>query len=245
MTFASSSPAQWVGAIATSSAVLIALFKEEFLKRWRRPKLIARIQSKPPDCLLSAGFQKDGQGNIIWTGDAYWIRLWIENRGRSRAEQVQVFIAELYKRDTSKNFVPLSDFAPMNLRWANARDWRNPEIFAPGISHQMGKHCDLCDIVDPSKPRPGGVMKGYEGQSIANLQLEVFPTNERHRLTPGEYCLRLMVAGANADPVESYVELTIRGTWSSDMEVMFRDCVGVAVTPAAPAGLLRTGTASK
>ena len=77
-------------------------------------------------------------------------------------------------------------------------------------------------------------MKGFEGQCIANLQLEVFLSNERHRLPPGEYYLKIIVGGANADHVVNYTELIIKGSWSPDIEVMFRDSVGVAVT-ASPA----------
>ena len=115
----------------------------------------------------------------------------------------------------------------MNLRWANSRDWRNPEIFAPGISHKMGKHCDLCSISDPANPND--LLKGYQGQCVASLQLEVFPSGDRHRLPPGNYILELIVGAANADPVTAHVELNITGKWSPDQEVMFRDHVGIRV----------------
>jgi hypothetical protein len=228
---ASSSLAQWAGAFLTFAAVLVALFKDEVFRRLRRPKLTVRIKPTPPDCLLSPGSTRDPKGNVTWAGNTYWLRLWIENAGNRRAEQVQVFVAELQKRDASKKFVVVSDFAPMNLRWSNARDWHNPEIFAPGISHQMGKHCDLCSISDPSplNPRPGDAMKGYEGQCVGTLQLEVYPTNDRHRLTPGEYIVKLIVGAANADPVTAYVELNLKGTWSPDLEMMFRDHLGVRI----------------
>jgi hypothetical protein len=224
---APSSVAQWVGAIATSVAVSVALFKDEVFRYLRRPELRVRIAPTAPDCILSPGIVWDAKGNVTWTGITYWLRLWIENVGNRRAEQVQVFVAELYKRDANKKFVALSDFAPMNLRWSNARDWRNPEIFAPGISHKMGKHCDLFSISDPSNPRPGEAVKGYEGQCVGTLQLEVFPSNNRHRLTPGDYILKLMVGAANADPVTTYVELNLNGKWSPDPEEMFRDNLGV------------------
>jgi hypothetical protein len=226
---APSTLAQWVGGAVTFAAVLVALLRDEVFRYLRRPKIIVRIKAEPPDCLLSAGTTRDPNGKVIWTGNTYWLRLWIENIGNRRAEQVQVFVAELNKRDANKKFIALTDFAPMNLRWSNARDWRNPEIFAPGISHKMGKHCDLLSVSDPLNPRPGEALEGYDGQCVGTLQLEVFPSNNRHRLTPGDYVLKLIIGAANGDPVTAYVELSLKGTWSPDLNLMFRDHLGVRV----------------
>jgi len=134
---APSTLAQWVGAIATSSAVVVALFKDEVLRYFRRPKLRIRITPEPPDCLLSP-IEVSVNGMPVWSGDSYWLRLWIENTGSFRAEQVQVFVSKVLKRDAKGELIQIADFAPMNLRWSNSRDWKNPEIFAPGISRKMG-----------------------------------------------------------------------------------------------------------
>ena len=115
----------------------------------------------------------------------------------------------------------------MNLRWANTRDWRNPEIFAAGISHKMGKHCDLCSISDPANPKD--LLPGYQGQCVATLQLEVYPSSNRHRLPPGDYVLELMVGAANADPVNTYIELNLTGKWSPDERVMLGEYLGVKI----------------
>jgi hypothetical protein len=169
----------------------------------------------------------DNKGAALWSGDSYWLRVWIENTGNARAEQVQVFISKVYKRDANNRFVLVPNFAPMNLRWANSRDWRNPEVFAPGISHRMGKHCDLCSISDPANPTD--LLKGYQGQCVATLQLEVYPSSDKHRFPPGDYLLKLIVGAANADPVTTFVELNLKGPWSPDFQVMFRDYLGVDV----------------
>jgi hypothetical protein len=42
--------AQWAAATATFLAVLVALFKDEVLRWWRRPQLTASIKLDPPDC---------------------------------------------------------------------------------------------------------------------------------------------------------------------------------------------------
>ena len=215
---------QWLAAAGTLAAVLVALFKDELLRYFRQPKLSVRIESQPPDCLLSPINVLENNA-IVWSGDCYWLRLWIGNNGSSRAEQVQVFASKLWKRNASNEMIEVTAFVPMNLRWSNSRDWRNPEIFAPGIARQMGKNCDLCSVCDPANPRDE--LQGFRGRCIATLQLEVFPSADKHRLPPGNYVIELIVGAANANPVKAYVALNLTGNWSSDQAAMFRDHLGV------------------
>jgi hypothetical protein len=221
---APSTAATWVGAVATSAAVFIALFKDEWLKYRRRPRLSVSIDPKPPDCLLIPSLVYGPNRGVLWRGDIYYLRLWVENGGRGRAEQVQVFLSKLYKKNANHEFAPVSTFVPMNLRWSNYADSR-PEIFAAGISQKFGKHCDLCSISDPANPTEP--LKGYEGQPIGNLQVEAPPNNDSHRLPPGDYKLEVMVGAANANPITRSVLLNLKGKWSSDPDTMFRDYVGV------------------
>jgi hypothetical protein len=224
---APSSLAQILGAVATFLAVLVALFKDEFLRWIRRPELTVRIKSEPPDCLLvPSAIVYDNTGER-WRGRIYYLRLWIENVGKGRAEQVQVFVSTLFRENASGKLAPVAEFEPMNLRWSNYRDPNNPEIFAHGISRDFGKHCDLCSISDPANPTDE--LKGYKGQCVANLQLEVVPSGDRNRLPPGNYVLEIQVGAANAAPVKMYVQLNIKGSWSPDREAMFREHLGVQI----------------
>jgi hypothetical protein len=225
-----SSLAQWVGAIATSSAVVVALFKDQILHHFRRPKLTISISPKSPDCVITPISTLDGQGNRVWTWKAYWLRLWIQNDGKEPAEQVQVFVSKVYKLGINKKPAQIENFLPMNLRWANGRDWKNPEVFAPGISSKpLGKHCDLCSISDPANPN--AKLEGYEGKCSASLALEVYSSGNDHRLPPGEYIIEAIVAAANARPVTVYVALNLKGQWSADPDVMFRDYLDVRIVP--------------
>ena len=228
-----SSIAQWVGAIATSIAVAIALFKDEALRFFRRPKLRVRIESVPPDCLLvpNATVFEHLPPVIrpLWSGGIYYVRLWIENNGAGRAEQVQVFVDRLYKQDANHEFKPVADFEPMNLRWSNSKDLSNPEVFAPGISQGFGKHCDLLSVSDPANPtdHPGAEYQEYAAACVGTLQLEVVPSGGRNRLVPGDYVLQISVGASNARPLTTYVQINLRGTWSADPTTMFRDNLGV------------------
>src|SRR5690348_5113383 len=90
-------PTSWVpfvAAIATLTAALVALFKEDIVRMWRRPNLTMRIQLASPDCvrmpvivryryavpdLFSPTPSSESEGR--WKGQCYFFRLWIENKG--------------------------------------------------------------------------------------------------------------------------------------------------------------------
>ncbi len=145
MPLAPSSAAQWAAAAATTVAVLVALFKDEFWRRVRRPVLTLRILSESPDCIITP-MRRIADGEVV--GRALWLRLWIENTGGLRAEKVQVYLSEVCRRQANLTYAPIDGFTPMNLRWSNT-DFGRPEIYADGISPKMGKHCDLGRILGP------------------------------------------------------------------------------------------------
>src|ERR1700733_7736156 len=82
--------AQWAGALLTLAAVLVALFKEDFIRCRRHPKLIASIEAKPPYCIRLPAEYKPKP----WNGWRYWLRVWVENKGNVRAEKVEVFLSQ-------------------------------------------------------------------------------------------------------------------------------------------------------
>jgi len=83
--------AQWLGVIVTFAAVMVALFKDEFWRHWRRPELKGSISLSPPDCNKGPIIRIDDN----FSADCYHLRFRVENIGKSRAETVQVFAAQL------------------------------------------------------------------------------------------------------------------------------------------------------
>jgi hypothetical protein len=71
--------AVWTGSIATLLAVIVALFKEEIIKLWRKPKLEARIILAAPDCHKTKMDLCDQNGAKVESSDCFYLRLWIEN----------------------------------------------------------------------------------------------------------------------------------------------------------------------
>jgi len=225
--------AQWAGATATFLAVLVALFKGEVLRYFRKPRLTVSIALASPDChktVMSYAVQKTAP--TYGSADCYYLRVWVKNLGKTRAERVQVFAARLSGRTADGSFKDIDAFLPMNLRWAHGQQGSGgPEIFAEGISPLMGKHCDLGHVVDPASRKDiGEDLPGVSpSETILALDLEIQPNTRSHLIPPGVYRLELRVAGANCAPVTETLELTITGKWFADQSRMFTDGLGVRV----------------
>lgn len=140
--------ATWGSMALTLLAVLVALFKEDIRSRWHRPRLTAKIALCAPDChKTELVMQNPSSGQILKRGDCYYLRLWVQNDGRERAEKVQVFACSLEKKHADGKFRKVPSFLPMNLRWSHTAP---VQIYADAISPGMGKHCDFGHITDPN-----------------------------------------------------------------------------------------------
>ena len=117
---APSSLAQWFGAIATLSAVVVALFKDLILGWWRGPKRVATCRRETPWTVKMPiiVWQGKNAGGGVWRGDCYFVRIKVENIGKTRAEKVQVSALKLAKRGLDDKFVDIPTILPLNLNWA-------------------------------------------------------------------------------------------------------------------------------
>jgi len=225
-----SSLAQWLAAVGTIGAVIIALFKDSLLLMWRKPRLSATININPP-CTVKTPIIVQSDGVVGWAGDCYYIRIRIENVGRTRAEKAQVFALRLQKQGADGRFVEVLDFLPLYLKWANSPQGA-PVVTIDGISPKMVAFCDFVAVCDPSNPtivrRPAGVAAGT---TIGELQLEVAPFTNSDLLAPGKYRLTIRIGAANATPVERTAEFTHTGVWTNSDPDMRRDSLGVLFLP--------------
>ena len=221
----------WAGSIATFLAVFVALFKEELVRIWRHPKLNARIILEAPDChKTQMNIFDQKTGCLLDQAECYYFRLWVENSGNQRAEKIQVFVSKLLRRHADGSFVEDKSFLPMNLKWSHSQmSPLGPEIFADGISPQMGKHCDFGHIIDPSKRSMlGHVLPTVKtGETILAMDLEVAPATLTHLIPPGTYRFNLKLAAANLEPITKVIEINLTGNWYTDENKMFSDGIGM------------------
>ncbi|MCI0662201.1 MAG: hypothetical protein L0220_14115 [Acidobacteria bacterium] len=229
---------QIASAAATTAAVFVALFREPFFSWWRRPKLTVRAGQSPPDIdkipfvetYVSGSYLSQPRPIAMSFTDSYYLRLWIKNEGKSRAEKVQVFVIGVYREIANHTLVPVDSFLPMNLRWAFGTE-TNPVVFADGISPGMGVHCNFARVLDPKQRISLGDEhpEAGPGQTVLHIETELKPTNLCNVLPPGTYHLELMLAGANCKPTSHTVEITLTGKWFDDRERMLRDGVTMRV----------------
>lgn len=223
---------QWVAAAATLSAALVALFKDEILRRRRRPLLNASIATHPPDSHLTTmqyaiGFSAGA--STAQRAPCYYFRLWVNNEGKTRAEKVEVFLQKVERLRADGQFETVARYSPLHLKWSNSGD-----VFAEGISPGMGRHCDLGHILDPSHTlNIGYSLDGIEEvpreAPLFTLDVEVQPFTRAHLLAPGDYQLTIQIAGANAKPIEKRLRMAFKGTWSIDERDMLSRGIGFSI----------------
>jgi hypothetical protein len=226
---APSSAAQWFGAVATLLAVIVALSKDSIREWWRKPKLIATCENSPPCNVRTPLFVNDPTtGNLLWTGDSYWVRVKVENKGRTRAEKIQVSLSKLYYRpavvDGDYSEV-LNHHLPINLRWTHVhvpiQDGISPDMSA------LGDIIALCDPGNPHWPKPANIPPNT---TVGRLQLEVDLPPEFHSLRPGSWKLTLRIGAANAKPIDQTLLFSHTGEWRQTDDDMRRECLRVSLT---------------
>jgi hypothetical protein len=203
--------AQWAGAIAGSAAVIVALFKEDIL-RWRRhPELTVRLRPEHPDCVRTPAKHNE------WKGWRYWVRLWIQNDGNARAENVEVFLLRLLVERKKDVFEEMPGFAEKNLRWSHG-DFAKPTIYLSGMSPRMGRYCDLVAISDPNHPDLRDLPEPEKTR--LGIQYEVLGPAADWPL-PGKYRFEIIVAGSNCRPTMYTIDFQLTGLWSEKENKMF------------------------
>jgi hypothetical protein len=214
---------------------LVALFKEEIVKRWRRPILYLSLRVAPPDCYKTElpDLRPEPGDNVQIRGigkwhvvNCYYFRLWVDNHGKTRAERVQVFATKLHRLGADGKFAEDKHFLPLNLCWSDSED--HPEVLAEGISPHMGKHCGLGRIMDPDKRADFADLEGFTNEKcVFELAVEFPSATRSHLLQPGVYRLELKIAAGNVAPIDKTVELAVTDKWFDEEEVMSRDGIGL------------------
>jgi hypothetical protein len=156
-----------------------------------------------------------------------------------RAEQVEVFVADVLMQHEDGSFTRLTSFLPKNLLWS----WTE-KPFLDALSPGMYAFCTLGHIFDPARRRqfPGeALLDADEARLAGHAAFSVavqFPSNKPfHILVPGTYQIVLWIAAGNARKVEKRLELVLTSAWWADEMFMLSEGVRIRVlTGAMPSG---------
>jgi hypothetical protein len=193
---------QWIIAIGSLGSALVALALGFGLKDWvvrPRVRLILR--------------REDGTGEIsdrlvtqrLSTGElAAFVRLRVDNRGRSTARNVGVRLLKTLRWD------------PASAEWIRSRPELDGRLLQPS-NHQINEP-DLLDVF-PHTDRIvdlASVQQGDGADDLHSLCIEIsrpWPPNEANLLDPATWRLELLVCGDNIRPERSFVTVTFDGNW--------------------------------
>jgi len=217
-----------IGAFITLSAVLVAMFKDWFWNKVRRPVLNASFEMKSPYCTKTLVSNTLSQRPF----DAYYFRLRVSNNGSVMATGVQVYINRIKKKHPDGLFHDEKRFQPMNLKWAGPIANNIKDSISVNILPGMSRYCDLGHVFDPTFRQfymnvPGIAIPGEPDTLLFELELEVQPFTGGHLLKQGEYQIDLQIASENSKPVTKELFLNFLGPWTTAENVMFENAIGI------------------
>lgn len=208
-------------------AILVALFMSVFagvIQKWVKslfwkPKLEISIRVEPPDCDKYPLINRE---NHTPEGYGYHFRFRIYNSGNYPMQDVEVMATELHVKNLTGEYEKNRSFVPLNLEWSYYGN-----IVMPLIQASLSKHCDFGSIIKTETARKKGYGVSESCQVVFLLSTRIKLTTGTFLLVPGEYKLKIVVAGTNVQPVEKIYEVVAEDRWTDDREEMFEKNVSI------------------
>jgi hypothetical protein len=193
---------QWVIAIGSLGSALVALALALGLKDWffrPRLRLVLGHASDPKETSDRIVTKRLVSGET-----AAFVRLRLDNRGRSTARNVGVRVLKVHRWD------------PESGDWIRSRPELDGRLLQP--SNQLASEPDLVDVF-PYSDRIvdlASVDHGRASERKSPIFVEIshpWPPNEANILEPATWQLELLVVGDNIRPERSFVTLSYDGQW--------------------------------
>jgi hypothetical protein len=193
---------QWIIAIGSLGSALIALALALGLKDWffrPRVRLVLRHASDPEESSDRIVTQRLGSGET-----AAFVRLRVDNSGRSTARNVAVRVLKVHRWDRA------------SAEWVRSRPELDGRLLQP--SNQLTSEPDLVDVF-PYSDRIVD-LASVDLARVTDAKNSIFveishpwPPNEANMLEPATWRLELMVCGDNITPERSFVTISFDGAW--------------------------------
>jgi len=153
-----------------SLAVLVAMFGEQLWRHWRRPVL-----------KVSYHFRKGSVEANDVSIEAYFVRLYVYNDGKTSARNVQVVLLSVKSLDSHNSAD--EQFIPMHLSWL----YHECNPWLEHIPPEAGAYCNLAQILRPDE---------QTGPEIEFVTMKT-PIGIPNKWPLGKYEVQVQVAGEN------------------------------------------------
>lgn len=217
-----------ISASITFLAVIVALFKDWFWAKIRKPKISAYIEMKSPFCTKTLVYNQLAQRAM----EGYYFRIKVLNSGTTIARGVQIYIESIMRKHPDGVYRNENRFLPMYLRWAGPEPQNPKDSINSNILPGMSKYCDLGHVLDPAFRQfylnsPGLTIPGDTDTLLFELDLEVKPFTGSHLLKIGEYEIYIKIAAENSKPITKKIVLNFLGPWTVNENTMFENAIGI------------------
>jgi len=213
---------------------VVAVFQQQIHRWLRRPVLRITTTNLPPDSHKTKLTIR--KGNQPSSYACYYSLLRVENSGRMRADQVEVFVSQIHKEDECGQWAPLQSFLPQRLLWSFER---TPYLasLAPGTF----AHCTLGHVLhpsarseiageDPNQLEFWGTHVVTEDETVLSLDVQFRSNNLSYLLVPGKYKLTVLLASSQTKALAAYVVVDLSGSWFDEEGEMFEEGVTIEVS---------------
>ncbi len=212
---------------------VVAVFQQQIHRWLRRPVLRITTTNSPPDSHRTKLTIR--KGNQPSSYACYYSLLRVENTGRMRADQVEVFVSQIHREDERGQWVPLRSFLPQRLLWSFER---TPYLasLAPGTF----AHCTLGHVLnpsarsevadeDPNQLEFWGTHVVMEDETVLSLDVQFRSNNLSYLLVPGKYKLTVLLASSQTKAITNAVVVHLSGSWFEEEDRMFREGVTIEI----------------
>ncbi|MFA6270534.1 MAG: hypothetical protein WC657_05015 [Candidatus Paceibacterota bacterium] len=174
-----------------------------------------KFRQKPPDCHLT---QMGAGSNGI---PVYYFRLTVENLGKTQAEECEVFLEKIYKKNSLGKMVRIKNFTPINLKWSGIR-----EQFKRDIQPNKAMFCDIGRIQHPKNPyisQYRNISTSQQNENKFAFELPEIYFGQWDCVLAGEYSFYISVYSKNAEKVSESFKLMWTGKWKNKDVNMFKE----------------------
>lgn len=214
---------EWVTAFSSITLVLVAvllILRDEIRKWILQPTFEVRFQRENPDCHRVP----------LGSYPVHYIRCRIYNSGRVAAQNVEVAVVGVRKKDANGTFQNYPMATPWPLLWSH----HNNHVLSQ-IPRLAERHITLGHVMEPKDrihiPVPSeNDPKHSQTDTLFVLEVFVRSNTLEYLLPPGEYEIKVQVAASNAKPKTFLFHLNHTGKWFSDESKMYSDGLGLNIT---------------